>query len=80
DVDVGLQRYEGGNWFSVVQEEVMEWIKCSDKVPEDTRYVLCYQKFSKPYIAFHDGNGWVEISNYRPHPTHWMPLPAPPTE
>lgn len=39
-MDVGLQRYEGGNWFSVAQEMIMEWIKCSDNKPGYPREVL----------------------------------------
>ena len=85
-MDVGLQRYEGGNWFSVAQEMIMEWIKCSERLPDNTEFVLCIEKrsgygtYGQPFVCWHDGDGWVGKTNYRPTVTHWMPLPEPPTE
>lgn len=85
-MDVGLQRYEGGNWFSVAQEMIMEWIKCGDRLPDNTEFVLCIEKrsgygtYGQPFVCWHDGDGWVGKTNYRPTVTHWMPLPEPPTE
>ncbi|ELF8990147.1 DUF551 domain-containing protein [Salmonella enterica] len=64
----------------------MEWIKCSDLLPDNTEFVLCIEKrsgygtYGQPFVCWHDGDGWVGKTNYRPTVTHWMPLPAPPTE
>ncbi|MDK2633142.1 DUF551 domain-containing protein [Pantoea stewartii subsp. indologenes] len=64
----------------------MEWIKCSERMPNDVEFVLCVEKrpdygtYGKPFLCWHDGDGWVGKSNYRPTVTHWMPLPEPPTE
>jgi len=64
----------------------MEWIKCSEKIPNDTEFVLCIEKraaygtYGQPFVCWHDGDGWVGKTNYRPTVTHWMPLPEPPTE
>ena len=61
----------------------MEWIKCSDKLPDKDTPVLCY-----------DGT-YIEVSEYwydenhkhvfinppappKDYITHWMPLPPPP--
>ncbi|WP_423066276.1 DUF551 domain-containing protein [Enterobacter kobei] len=66
--------------------KAMEWIKCSDRIPGNTEFVLCIEKrsgygtYGKPFVCWHDGDGWVGKTNYRPTVTHWMTLPEPPTE
>jgi hypothetical protein len=66
----------------------MEWIKCSDRMPEfnrgTTEYVLVRvgdigTKIGLLYAA----NGkWVinGVAFYKDAVTHWMPLPKPPKE
>jgi len=64
----------------------MEWIKCSERMPENEDYVLCLNKserfgnFGAPFVSWHDAEGWVGHSNYRPTVTHWMPIPEKPVE
>ena len=64
----------------------MEWIKCSQRMPDNTEFVLCIEKrsgygtYGQPFVCWHDGDGWVGKTNYRPTVTHWMQLPEPPTE
>lgn len=64
----------------------MEWIKCSDRLPEKSKHVLCYYGVKSPLRGYmHEGKwylyfyGGVEES-YMHNVTHWMPLPEPPTE
>lgn len=72
------------------------WIKCSDQMPEDDDFVLIWpfpdfgvELHVGQYIKFHkNGPGWfaqVSEQNYgiEFYPitvTHWMPLPAVPTQ
>ncbi|WP_376783158.1 DUF551 domain-containing protein [Atlantibacter hermannii] len=60
----------------------MEWIKCSERVPEDKDHVVCINvsRGGTPFVAFRCENLWVSGSNYQPEVTHWMPLPEPPTD
>ncbi|KZR10456.1 DUF551 domain-containing protein [Klebsiella aerogenes] len=68
----------------------MEWIKCSERIPEETQKLLVYSNGEviagfwnyvmppidyKKYRAFTDfGGRKLDIA------THWMPFPTPPTE
>lgn len=60
----------------------MNWIKCSDRLPDDGVCVIGFNEdiymrtvyFNERNNCFEDGNSWVE------NITHWMPLPEPPTE
>jgi hypothetical protein len=64
----------------------MEWIKCSDEVPSRTKDVLVFCSDTKEQmVGFHIGNGDFQFAQFEGvliscHPTHWMPLPAPPAE
>lgn len=60
----------------------MEWIKCSERLPDDNKMVLVFE---------HDKNGdggsynivwgWsVDVAFKRGITSHWMPLPKPPKE
>ena len=57
-----------------------EWIKCSDRLPDDGVWVLIYQEgyvfdmasYSERNDLFENGYEWLEGV------THWMPLPEPP--
>jgi hypothetical protein len=72
-----------------------EWIKCSDRLPEDRQKVLARILYYTDYPTFRDftdfitvlrftkrcGGYWEADSNYNlEQVTHWMPLPPPPTE
>ena len=62
----------------------MEWIKCSDRLPEKETMVLTYSPETNlrwGMIAFHGAwevaiEGMETVSGI----THWMPLPQPPKE
>ncbi|MER1428416.1 DUF551 domain-containing protein [Klebsiella pneumoniae] len=63
-----------------------KWIPVSERMPDNTEPVLCIEKradfgtYGQPFVCWHDGDGWVGKTNYRPIVTHWMPLPAGPQE
>jgi hypothetical protein len=58
----------------------MEWIKCSDKLPQKDLECLIYDINKQIYNAcfngqyFYTGEYDIEIEDV----THWMPLPEPP--
>lgn len=63
----------------------MEWIKCSDEVPDNRKMVLLVAINQGPkgsyttdmYCGWRNGYEWSRW----PHPfkpTHWLPLPEPP--
>lgn len=65
----------------------MEWIKVTDKLPEDKQCVIIANAKTKDVgearyrkigdMSYFEGiNDIYSIAN--PMPTHWMPLPAPP--
>lgn len=64
-----------------------EWIKCSERMPEEGADVIVYdglrQVHEGCYFQYGDSVVW-EIPSYNPsyygevNVTHWMPLPEPP--
>lgn len=60
----------------------MEWIKCSEQMPEEDTLCLAIDDQSIIWTAhFDDGILMPDIAGfYIPEFTHWMPLPAPPAE
>jgi hypothetical protein len=69
----------------------MEWIKCSDKLPEQDQQVLCtndkhefYTAFFSRYFIWNHGeplNQWTSglcCGREFDEPTHWMELPMSP--
>ncbi|WP_241575067.1 DUF551 domain-containing protein [Rosenbergiella nectarea] len=66
----------------------MKWIKCSERMPEiDIPVIVCdggvevYPAILGMYGVFNVLNEWYTNDELHiSHPTHWMPLPPPPTE
>ena len=69
----------------------MEWIKCSDRLPDDCKPVLAVWMGQTQDVTFiHDDGVWFGYDpfddNYRGeevtdcHLTHWQPLPDPPKD
>jgi hypothetical protein len=72
---------------------VSEWINVAENVPDQTNNVLvyCAERDNKIFTAYYcGGNDWVgvvgdgaascdEMFGDGYIPTHWMPLPSPPT-
>ena len=55
------------------------WIPVSERVPETTDLVLVYNGYTVACGGCHKGSwSWAE-SDDACQPTHWMPLPEPPT-
>ena len=57
----------------------MEWIKCSDSLPSDQKYVLVYSSSNYPHIFldWRDGKSWMKSLG---KVTHWMQIPPDPLE
>lgn len=72
----------------------MEWIRTEDNVPAEGRKVLCFERdrdSGSIFVAWrhkfhaksqHEFIAWnmVERNEFWPQPTHWMPLPAAPSD
>lgn len=66
-----------------------QWIKCSERMPEEGENVIVYDNLKQVhecfYLRYGDHVSW-EIYSYNPsyydevNVTHWMPLPEPPQE
>lgn len=65
------------------ENERYQWVSVDDRLPEVKQSVLCFAENEK-------GSTWIQLYIYYPdtgfqwlndfEPTHWMPLPSPPTE
>lgn len=69
----------------VKREPDNEWIKCSEKMPEQMRQVLFYDErfkdcvvgyYNKNYNAIQVGCALLGINGEYERFTHWMPLPS----
>lgn len=68
----------------------MEWIKVTDRLPENEDWVLVVSHIrGEPlvemgcYVNCVEYQGWEAIDSFLDRPcnvTHWMPLPEPPKE
>lgn len=68
----------------------MEWIKCSERMPEDTQMVLAFSQGEIVAAYWNYVMCPIEYKKYRAftylsgslldHVSHWMPLPEPPSE
>ena len=64
-----------------------DWVKVEDDIPERRLMVLMVGINKGPrgdyttdmYTGWHDGEDWVRWV-HKFNPTHWMPLPEPPSE
>lgn len=57
-----------------------EWIKVSDKLPEENKDVLVYDSEVGICIAWLDDEDWYALGLNYVDVTHWMPLPEIPEE
>lgn len=55
----------------------MNWIKCSERLPEPRTVVLAWEQHW--FAAYHNQNQWVNINNsFRPaNPSHWLAIEPP---
>lgn len=61
----------------------MQWIPCSERLPEDEETVLTYKNGRFEVQEYEKRrNGWISIGWFwsLATVTHWMPLPEPPKE
>ncbi len=65
-----------------------EWIKCSDRLPEKGRYIVCADTDDGPEVCEMAWNGRAWIYEGEPtyahgfyiEATHWQHLPPPPQD
>jgi len=72
-----------------IRLSLLQWIPVTERLPEEGRRVLVYEKPELVVVAeMHSisvshGVFWSTDNGHTPYsvfPSHWMPLPAPPTE
>ena len=66
-------------------EALRDWISVEDRLPEYSKPVLVYCKIYGRYVTTYENHGeYSEFLDWKGRggalpPTHWMPLPEPPT-
>jgi hypothetical protein len=76
------------NFLNFCSDRSNKWISVEDRLPEDNIKYLVFLPEGHLYQGIHVAhysdkhNMWVDLDRTYlfDHPTHWMPLPAPPTE
>ncbi len=73
---------------TITFELTTNWIKCSDRLPEEQEIVLVFvPKWHEPVsVGKRNGDRWAVVScigsiqdvEYNQTVTHWTPLPEPP--
>ena len=63
----------------------MEWIKVTDRLPQDDSQLVLFAMFHKEVIIKSYCDTWKGIRDFRSLQvkydyTHWIPLPEPPKE
>jgi hypothetical protein len=68
-----------------LREQVPQWIPVSERLPEPCEQVLCYAITGwtpgwepQVLVTSHNGHGYWDCDSMTV--THWMPIPAPPTD
>ena len=61
-------------------QQASRWIPVSERLPEDTTYVLVKDRFAPVAIGWYDGKRWYDTrsEDIETEATHWKPLPTPP--
>ena len=68
------------DWFSESElTPATDWVKCSERMPELDVPVLVVNQNGIDLGVIYDGDDWF-LADAEREITHWMPLPAPPTE
>lgn len=60
-----------------------EWVSVKDSLPkESNNYIVCEKGNDTSYECWYDDNSksWYHDRGGYQSPTHWMPLPSPPTD
>lgn len=60
------------------------WIKCSEQMPNEEDVLVYCSDTKEQMVGFHKGNGLFQFFYMNGvegvcEPTHWMPLPEPPS-
>jgi hypothetical protein len=62
----------------------MEWIKTSDRLPDEDEEVLCWVYFEFFFLLLFNGKEWEEVNRFtlfdKNQITHWMRLPEHPKD
>lgn len=58
------------------------WIPVGERLPDTDATVLAAlnDQEAPVWLAYHDAEGWFSVDAGSVEVTHWMPLPASPTE
>lgn len=78
-------------WQAAIASMAPEWISVDERLPETNVEVLATgQGFARPFVTacYYDderrewypiNTHWTDFTGQAEYPTHWQPLPAPPT-
>ena len=57
-----------------------EWVSVKDKLPDETEFVMVWDKDGVDFGRYYEDQGWLGYGEHLTKVTHWMPIPAPPTQ